>query len=267
MKKTLSLVMLFVLAFTMAMSVSAAKPVDGRKTCTAYIGEVALDGKIDDAWEYAPVIKVDTVKQNASKWYGDKTKVAGKDYATLDCKVLWDGKSTLYMLFVVKDKTISLVGKNPWDKDSCEFFIQLENSTDAKASKTQVRLLADGKNELGNVKFGYAKTADGLVYEVAYDISKVGGAGQYFGIDFQYNDDAEGKGVRNVCLGWSGSTDKASSDASVYGQCLLSDKTVASVKAAAEAAKKESAKTADPAAMLAVVMALSGAAAVVSKKR
>ena len=94
MKKTLSIVMLFELAFTMAMSVSAAKPVDGRKTCTAYIGEVALDGKIDDAWEYAPVIKVDTVKQNASKWYGDKTKVAGKDYATLDCKVLWDGKST-----------------------------------------------------------------------------------------------------------------------------------------------------------------------------
>ena len=64
----------------------------------------------------------------------------------------------------------------------------------------------------------------------------MGGAGEYFGIDFQYNDDAEGNGVRNVCLGWSDSQDKASSDPSVYGQCLLSDVTVDDLIAEAEAA-------------------------------
>jgi endo-1,4-beta-xylanase len=229
--------------------VSAAPAVAGRKTCEAYIANIVLDGKIDDAWNYAPEIPVTTVKENASKWFGDKTKVAGKDYAELTCKVLWDGKDKLYILYIVKDKVISLAGANPWEKDSIEYFIQVNNSTDKSATKIQKRMMADNSSSsIAADSYGYARTTDGFIYEIEVDVKDVGGAGQYLGIDFQYNDDAEGKGVRNICLGWSDSTDKASSDPSVYGQCLLSNVTVAELKAKKEAedAKKSSPATSDP---------------------
>ena len=77
-----------------------------------------------------------------------------------------------------------------------------------------------------------------IVLEVSADVSPVDlSTGPYIGIDFQYNDDAMGDGVRAVCLGWSDATDKASSDVTVYGQCLLSDTTIEAVKAEAEAAQ------------------------------
>lgn len=248
----------------MVVGASAAPAVAGRKTCEAYISSITLDGKIDDAWAYAPEIPVTTVKENASKWFGDKTKVAGKDYAQLTCKVLWDGKDKLYLLYKVKDNVISLTGTNAWDKDSIEYFIQVNNSTDKTAAKIQKRMLADNSaSDIAAENYGYAKTADGFVYEIAVDVKEVGGAGQYLGIDFQYNDDAEGKGVRNICLGWSDSTDKASSDPSVYGQCLLSKTTVAELtaaKKAAEETKKAAPATGDPAILLAAssLIALAG---------
>lgn len=220
-----------------APAITAAPAVDGRKTCEAYIADIKVDGTIDEAWDYAPIIPVDQVKENASAWYGDSSKKAGVDYATLNCRVLWDGDSTLFMLFEVQDKTISLVGANPWEQDSIEYFLQTENSTDPAAAKTQVRYLADGSSELpADSEAAFKETDGGFLYEISCDISAVGGAGEYFGIDFQYNDDAEGNGVRNVCLGWSDSQDKASSDPSVYGQCLLSDVTVDDLIAEAEAA-------------------------------
>ena len=244
-KKLITAVTAISAASMLGLGVMAGPAVDGRKTCEAYIADIKLDGKIDDAWKYAPTIKVETVKQNASSWYGDKTKVAGKDYATLNCKVLWNGKDTLYLLYEVKDNVISLKGANGWEKDSIEYFVQLDNPTDKSASKVQKRLMADNSaSDIGTDTYGYAQTDGGFIYEIAVDVSKAGGAGQYIGIDFQYNDDAEGKGVRNVCLGWSDSTDKASSDPSVYGQCLLSDKTVASIIVAEKAAQKNPA-TAD----------------------
>ena len=270
-KKLMTAVTAISAASLLCAGVAAAPAVAGRKTCEAYIANITLDGKIDDAWNYAPEIKVDTVKENASSWFGDKSKVAGKDYATLTCKVLWDGHGTLYLLYIVKDNVISLTGANAWDQDSIEYFIQPENSTDSSAEKIQKRLMADNSSsDIGAEEYGYSKIDGGFVYEIAVDISEVGGAGQYFGIDFQYNDDAEGNGVRNVCLGWSDSTDKASSDPSVYGQCLLSDKTVASIieeQKAAEEAAQASASTADPMALTALAAAASLAGVVISKRR
>ena len=54
---------------------------------------------------------MNVVKENASAWFGDSSKVAGEDYVTLNCKVLWNGKDTLYVLFVVVDDKISMVGQ------------------------------------------------------------------------------------------------------------------------------------------------------------
>ncbi len=266
-KKLITAITAVSAASMLGLSIMAAPAVNGRKTCEAYIADITLDGKVDDAWKYAPEIKVETVKQNASSWYGDKTKVAGKDYATVTCKVLWNGKDKLFLLYDVKDKVISLKGANGWEKDSIEYFIQLDNSTDKSAEKVQKRLMADNSaSDIGTTDYGYSKTADGFIYEISVDVSKVGGAGQYLGIDFQYNDDAEGKGVRNVCLGWSDSTDKASSDPSVYGQCLLSDKTVASI-IEAEKAKKNNPATADGFSLAALTASAAAAVGFAFRKR
>ncbi|MCI8388050.1 MAG: hypothetical protein HFE63_06235 [Clostridiales bacterium] len=235
------------LSSLLAVNTLAAPAVAGRKTCEAYIADITVDGKIDDAWKYAPTISVDTVKENASSWFGDTSKVAGKDYATMDAKVLWDGKSTLYILYEIKDNTIATVGGAFWEKDTVEVFLQLDNSNN-NDTKIQKWLCVDkSENTFDEGAYALTRTTDGFIFEAAFDVSAVGGAGQYLGIDFQYDDDAEGNGVRNICLGWSDDCDKASSDPSVYGQCLLSDVTVADLIAAEKAAAEAetSAKTAD----------------------
>ncbi len=249
MKKTILASLALLLVVCMAVSITAAPAVSGRKTCTAYIADIAIDGKIDDAWAYAPVISVDTVKENASAWFGDSSKVAGEDYATLNCKVLWNGADTLYVLFVVEDDKISLVGDSDWLRDSIELFVQLDNEAeDSSASKVQLRWFADGTPNGNEIEYGFSQDGSTLIFEVAYDVSEVVD-GNYLGIDFQYNDDAEGNGERNVCLGWSDSVDAASSDCTVYGQCELSDVTVASLIAAEkEAAEKAAAEAAAAAA-------------------
>lgn len=253
----------------MSAGISAAPAVAGRKTCEAYVSTITLDGKLDEAWSYAPDIPVTVVKENASSWFGDKTKISGKDYAQLNCKVLWDGKETLYLLYVVKDNMISLKGANGWEKDSIEYFVQINNSTDKTAAKIQKRLMADNSaGDIGTENYGYAKTTDGFIYEIAVNVKEAGGAGQYLGIDFQYNDDAEGKGVRNVCLGWSDTTDKASSDPSVYGQCLLSKTTVAElIEAKKAAAVVSTPKTGDPITLLFASTALACTVVKISRRR
>ena len=145
-------------ASLLASGIAAAPAVDGRKTCEAYIADVKLDGKVDEVWKYAPEIKVDTVKQNASAWYGD---------TSLTTRPTQRGK-------------------------------------DSEAS-----------------------------------------------------------------YGWSDSIDKASSDPSVYGQCLLSDVSVADLiaaeKAAAEASKAPA--TADPIALMAASCAAAFAGIAAFRRR
>ncbi len=221
----------FLLSFAMlAVSVSAAPAVEGRKTCVAYLADIEVDGEIDDAWAYADEVSVDIVKQNASAWYGDESKVAGEDYATLTCKVLWNGDETLYVLYIVNDKTVSMIGQNEWLRDSIELFVQLDNEANNPAAiKDQLRFFADGtvSAETGiYFETGFSQDGDTLIFEVRYDNLYYITEGSYIGIDFQYNDDAEGTGERSVCLGWSDTTDKASTDVTVYGQCELSDVSV-----------------------------------------
>ncbi len=239
----------------MTVCVSAAPAVDGRKTCTAYVGNVTVDGAIDDAWTYAPVINVDTVKENASAWFGDAGKVAGVDYAVLDSRVLWNGSDKLYVLMIVDDKLISGIADDPWNRDSFEMFFQFDNEAeDTAAAKHQIRFFTLEENGLEYtdaiiLDYAYGMLGSQHVIEVCIDLAEVNfGTGSYIAIDFQYNDDAMGDGVRAVCLGWSDAVDAASQDCTVYGQCLLSDTTIEAVKAEAEAAAAAAAAEAEAAA-------------------
>ncbi len=263
-------------------TVSAATKVSGRKTVEAYIAtDITVDGKIEDSWKYAPEIKIDVLKSNTDKtWYKDTMK-AGVDYAQATAKVLWDGNKTLYVLNTIVDKTPNYTATNTWDKDGVDLFISWENAAAAGAAKSaQYRAVSDGsaQSSWDAASYKIGKSGDMFVIEWALtiDTAKVGGgAGQYIGIDFQCNDNVLGKGKRECNLGWSDTADKASSDASVYGQCLLSAKKVADIKAAqttaattkAPAASGSSAATFDAAIVIAAVAAAAGAGVVVSKKR
>ena len=281
MKRILSAVLATLMIGTAAIAtVSAGEKVEGRKTCEAYIAtDVTVDGKIEDAWKYANSYKVDTVKGFAKDWYKDTMKT-GVDYASMNVKVLWDGKATLYILAEVSDKTPNHVADSSWLRDSIDLFVNFANASAAGSKKDfQPRVYADGSNA-ASVK-NLLKTAvvvnkGSWIMETAIDVTKAGGVGKYLGIDFQYNDNILGKKNREVCLGWSDKEDKASSDASVYGQCLLSAKKVADIKAAAQttaattkapAAKPTAPATFDAAVVLAVVASMAGAGVVVSKKR
>lgn len=247
MRKLSVLLVLTLICSMFAVSVSAAPAVDGRKTITAYVADVKVDGVVDDCWVDASIVYADIVKENASAWFGDSSKQAGVDYATLAVKALWDGDSTLYLLYSVTDQLLSYAGANPWERDSIEVFLQFDNEAeDSSASKQQVRWFADGNIEGDNsyiLEYAFAPSAGGFMFEIAVDVSEVID-GNYLGIDFQYNDDAEGEGVRNVCLGWSDEVDAASSNCTVYGQCELSSTNVAEITAARVAAEQAAADAA-----------------------
>jgi len=280
MKRIVTLMMaVLMIASAAVATVYAGEKVDGRKTAEAYIAtDITVDGKIEDSWKYANSYKVDVVKTNFAKdWYKDTMK-SGVDYASMNVKVLWDGKATLYVLAEVSDKTPNHVADSTWLRDSIDLFFNWSNANAAGSKKdSQVRIYADGSNASSVVGLKTAVTVNkgSWIMEYAVDATKAGGVGKYVGIDFQYNDNILGKKNREVCLGWSDKEDKASSDATVYGQCLLSAKKVADIKAAqttaattkAPAAKPSSPATFDAGIILAVAAAAAGAGVVVSKKR
>ncbi len=280
MKRILTAVLAALMVSSAAIAtVSAGEKVEGRKTAEAYVAtDITVDGKIEDAWKYANSYKVDQVKGYSKDWYKDTMKT-GVDYASMTVKVLWDGKATLYILAEVSDKTPNYVADSSWLRDSIDLFFRMDN-TNAAGNKRdfQPRVQADGSNATtvkNLLKTVVTINKDSWIMETAVDVTKAGGAGKYLGIDFQYNDNVLGKKAREVCLGWSDKEDKASSDATVLGQCLLSTKKVADIKAAqttaattkAPAAKPTAPATFDAAVVLAVVASMAGAGVVVSKKR
>jgi len=279
MKRIVTAILAGLLAVSGTAAVSAAAKVDGRATCEAYIADVTVDGKIDDVWKYAPNYDANFVKAFEASYYKDTMK-AGVDYADMDVKVLWNGKNTLYVLAVVKDPKIHNNSTSQWLNDSVEMFLELNNANDSSKKPTQHRLGADGKQS-GSTKSPFlssaaAKTAHGWIGEFAYDVSAVGGAGQYLGIEFQYNDAILGDKKRQVCLGWGDKENKAFSDASKMGQCLLSSTKVADLKAAettkaAETVKKPetpaSPATFDASVLLAVAAAAAGTGTVIFRKK
>lgn len=229
--KSLKLIVVLVVAFMLMLSTVYAaefEKVEGDKECIVYVGSVEVDGEIDDIWEHAPEISVDVLKENASKYFGDSSKVAGKDYAKLTCKALWDPDANLiYVLYIVEDKLVTQAASLDWEKDSVELFIDLDNvRTGAKDGNTfQKRIYADETRDCSDSTMTsvYKKTDNGYIVELSHVLHKDFKAGGYIGIDFQCNDDADGSGARHACLGWSDSKDKASSDTTVWGQALLTD--------------------------------------------
>ena len=228
MKKALFGILTLILILTMGLIVCSA---DEDKNVTCYIGgEIIVDGEIDDVWEEVDFIYVENLKTGQYK--GDSSKTS-EDYAELQCKVLWDGEYTLYILYVVYDPLICQDGREEWDRDSVEFFIDEDNERAGAfdGNSTQWRVQAIEQND-GYLNWKVPAQAvkmipNGYVVEVAYEFMDVDPTdGHVIGFDLQLNDDAEGNGKRHACLGWSDIDDSASSNNTVWGTLTFSTERV-----------------------------------------
>ncbi len=227
MKKALFWVCCLTLLLSLGMIVCAAED----KSVTCYIGgEINVDGEIDEVWEEVDFIYVENLKTGA--YMGDSSKDSS-DYAELQCKVLWDGEYTLYILYVVYDPLISQAGAQEWERDSVEFFIDEDNERNGAFDNNSIqwRIMAVEQND-GYLNWKIPAQVvkmipNGYVVEIAYEFSDVELVdGHSIGFDLQINDDAEGNGQRHACLGWSDTTDKASSDNTVWGTLTFSTERV-----------------------------------------
>ncbi len=227
MKKALFWVCCLTLLLSLGLLVCAAED----KNVTCYIGgEIIVDGEIDEVWEEVDFIYVENLK--TGEYMGDSSKDSS-DYAELQCKVLWDGDYTLYILYVVYDPLISQAGAEEWERDSVEFFIDEDNERNGAfdSNSIQWRIMAVEQNESylnWKVPAQVVKMIpNGYVVEIAYEFSDVEPAdGLAIGLDLQINDDAEGNGKRHACLGWSDTDDSASSDNTVWGTLTFSSERV-----------------------------------------
>ncbi len=227
MKKALFWVCCLTLLLSLGLLVCAAED----KSVTCYIGgEITVDGEIDEVWEEVDFIYVENLKTGS--YMGDASKDSS-DYAELQCKVLWDGDCTLYILYVVYDPVICQAGAQEWERDSVEFFIDEDNERNGAFDDNSIqwRIMAVEQND-GYLNWKVPAQVvkmipNGYVVEIAYEFSEVDLVdGHSIGFDLQINDDAEGNGQRHACLGWSDTTDKASSDNTVWGTLTFSTERV-----------------------------------------
>ncbi len=239
MKKFLAIIAVISAVLMLTMGVSAAgNAVEGRKTYKVYVDDnftITKNGTtINDSWQYVPEIKLELLKP-VSSYAGDDSKVAGEDYAKATVKVMWNGSDELYILYTVYDFTIALNDINPGGKDSMYWQYQIDNSTSKDAAivaePTNGGLLPhkaytdDVMNAEGSSLGMMNIVIDGKngVYTMERAI-KVNGleAEKYIGMEFQVNDDAEGNGVLNACLGWASDEDiRTTNNASKFGQLLF----------------------------------------------
>ncbi len=181
----------------------------------ASFGTPVIDGTIDDIWESANVINIDTYSMGSG--------------ATGTAKLLWDSKY-IYVLAEVKDPVLSKASSNTYEQDSVEIFLDENNhkSTAYEADDIQCRTNFDGEKSvtdgLSTDAFvsAAAKTSDGYLVEFAIP-STLGGfkTGQVVGFDAQINDDGEGEGKRTSISNWYDLTGMGYTDVSGLGLLKL----------------------------------------------
>ena len=195
---------LFLATSFAAVSVSAADT----KTCAAYaVSEsIVLDGQIDDVWEKATPIQVNSKRQGS----------ATENLASAEVRVLWDGSTYMYVLANIKDST-KYTGSSTYNNDSFEVV------TTVNGNKKQYRIGLDGATaNYGwpwDGGYGYSETEDGWVAEYKIqlnfknnttDASNIN-VSKAMAVDFAYNDGSAEAGGRQAVIGWT--TDSA------YGTC------------------------------------------------
>ncbi|XEC92632.1 endo-1,4-beta-xylanase [Paenibacillus tarimensis] len=176
-------------------------------------------GSFDDAvWSITPEMITQT-------W------VEGENSATASVRALWD-EQFLYVQAKVSDPLLSDASVNPWEQDSVELFVDLNNrKTDSyEAEDGQYRVNFNNTASFGSttVQEGFLSAAKvvegGYIVEAAIPIAGHGlGKDSVIGFDVQVNDDAGGTGRRSGVVTWSDPTGRAYTDPSTFGAMKFVD--------------------------------------------
>lgn len=278
MKKLISIALISIMVLALV-----AAPISANKgnSFAAEYGTPKMDGKVDDVWNNCATEAVVNMPHN-----GDNK--GSTDTASV--KAMWD-ETHLYFLVTAKDSQLA-------DGECFEFYIDEAFDKSEKFNKNDRQsriyvqtgeILDSTKDEDGNdtsrkelydskTGWGFSKTADGWVCEVAF---KWAGnvtikAGMDIGVEFMWDDQGAGLALR-----WN--VDTANGDGAPYqstkdfGKLTLNEEVVAEeeTEAAAETPKTDapktdsttSAATADPITAAIIVVALLGTGVVIGKTR
>ncbi len=188
----------------------------------AISGAAKIDGKIDDAWKKAPMLKV-------VKPVDGIVQIEEKDMATATVQVMYD-QDTLYALWQVTDDKLSDGGADPWEHDSVELFLDQDNKKSSVYDDNDGQYRVNFKGLMSGQGTGYnkdfckaatAKTENGYIVEMALKITHVKlKSGVKMGFDLQVNDDA-GDGSRSAVAKWYNDEDDSWENASTFGTLIL----------------------------------------------
>ncbi len=273
---TFVLLLLFTLSFP-AYAGSAAAPK----------GTPAVDGAADDAWSGAEAYPVDLLKGGTA------------DDVKSEFKMMWDDQY-LYIIVFVTDPDIAYSAVDTYKKDGIQLYFDFTNQfaeTYGEVKGGEYTLyLRDGKDELptlsevngdaGNdaitndILYEYKLTADGYIIEARLDPKLNDSAfklaeGTEFAFDIQVNDQKSDSAERAAAYGWTDADDLAWQTPSALGSMKLTaaaapvteETSAAETAAAEEAAEAPAPATGDPAAVTAVLAAVTLAGAVFAAGR
>ncbi len=191
----------------------------GMRVGKAMHGTPVVDGKIDDVWKNAPVLKVnrDVKLENT---LGDNQKMS-----TASVRCLWDD-GHLYCLAEVKDEKIATASFDEWAQDSVEFFVDgnLSKAGLYDDDDAQYRTNADGDETCGpssnsdNYTSKATKVDGGYIVEACIKLKTKAGA--KIGFDAQINNDP-GTGFRGSIAKWNDDTNNTWESMSGVGELEL----------------------------------------------
>jgi len=197
-----------------------------------------IDGKQDAIWK--------TLDANFQNYYVNGTKVPD-DFADLMgwTKMMYDDKN-LYILFYTQDEALTTTATNPWEKDAVEFYLDADNSKgtafDAK-NDLQATIKYEYKTNPTWKNVGATSTLDttGAKYVIKTDTSATSGywvevliplkgakmeavAGTKFGVEFQQDDNDDGKVRESISKWWLTTGDDSWQVPGHWGTAILSSR-------------------------------------------
>lgn len=188
--------------------IAAAKPTENIKR-----GSAVIDGYIDEIWDYVDEMVL------------DRFSIEGDTTASGYAKMLWDDEN-LYAIVVITDTTKNNETEALHTEDCLEVFIDLDNKkTTSYSEHNQFRFLYDiispiGMRNLENISdnatdyieiTGREPNDTQYIYEFKINY-KIGidfklTENMEIGIDFGYDDNTKGDGVRTAALSWNAEGD------------------------------------------------------------
>ncbi len=209
------------------------------KESFAVRGTPVIDGKIDDIWENAVIVDVDT--RNFTYVSGNKTTVSAV------ARLMWDN-DYLYVLAQVKDPVVSYSNETTaYFRDSVEIVMDERNVKEGRyiphnETCGQWRVGAKG-DDLSGYGSSYTKagsrfvgetalTENGYLVEMAVPFTElIPSLGAKIGFEMQINDD-NGSGSRTGIVCWNSATGESWQYTDVLGTVtLLNDKSQVEVYA------------------------------------